>query len=71
MKISEYNAKIASSNIDPGHQPIFFGNALRSCSSIAASAVPKQRLCTSLLFHGTSGIVTWMRFHFGSCFKED
>jgi hypothetical protein len=69
MKISECNAEIASSNIDPGHQPIFFGDAPWSCSSIT-SAVPKERLCTSLPFHGTSGIFTRMSFHFGSWFED-
>ena len=70
MKISEYNAEIASSNIDSGHEPIFLGKAPRSYSLIT-STVPKQRFCTSLPFHGTSGIFTRMSFHFGSWFKED
>lgn len=70
MKIGECDAKIASSNIDPGHEPIFLGNAPRSCSS-STGAVPKPRLCTSLPFHGTSEIVTRMSFHFGNWFKED
>jgi hypothetical protein len=34
MKISEGNAQIASSNIDPGDEPIFFGKAPRSYSLI-------------------------------------
>jgi hypothetical protein len=70
MKISERDAEIASSNIDPGHEPIFFGKAPRP-RSLITGAVPNQRLCTSLPFHGTSGIFTRMSFHFGSWFKED
>ena len=70
MKISECDAKIASSNIDSDYKPILFGNASWSCSSII-STVLKQRLYTSLALHGTSGIVARMSFHFGSWFKED
>lgn len=70
MKIGECNAEIASSNIDPCHEPIFLAEVPRSRSSIT-SAAPKQRLCMSFPFLGTSGISTRISFHCGGWFKED